>query len=307
MRIEKTKVRNLDRYLSALPPRSTFKVISSANAKALEVAGFDQSASAGATILPAIVGRVSRFNAEGRYVTRRDLPKENRYIGSREFTRQEWRGRDQVEEVTDTVDYYRLCYPRVLVPPPSIELTLVKGDEGAIIVSPELVYSEQDADHNKHVVNLWLELFGSCEIVLEDLAKLSPPAARRVNWVMLPPGEHPWERIEVHIRAVFKTRTPTVAQAVLMRQGVILSHRPSAIFRGAAGFSDYIAYVFADRGLVVLESIFYGNALYIFGQDWEALSALTKAQIIHNDLAKARIIHSRGWIANLADELRPRA
>jgi hypothetical protein len=306
LKVEKTKVRNVDRYLSVLPPRSTFRIISAAGEGSLARAGLEEDATSGVTFLPAIVGRVTGYNAEGRYVTRRDLPKEERYVGSREFTRTEWHG-PEGREVTDTVDYYRMCYPRDLVPPPSVELTLVDDAGKLLFVSPELTYVPENSEHNKHTINLMLELFGSCEIVLENLARLSPPATRRVNWVMLPPGEHPWDRIEAHVKAVFKGKAPTVAAAVLMRQDVIVAHRPSAIYTGQAGFSDYFAYIFKDRGLVVLESVFYGNALYVFGQNWEATSMLTKADIIRNDLAAARIIHSRDWIAHLADVMRPMA
>jgi len=306
MIIQRTKIHNVDRYLSMLPPRSTFKIISAADAGAIARAGLDEGAETGITFLPAIVGRMTKLNAEGSFVVRRDLPKEGRYVGSREFTRTEWHGRDRFE-VTDTVDYYRMCYPREQLAPPGVELMLVDDGEGKLFVSPELTYIPESGEQNKHVINMMLELFGSCEIVLENLARLTPPGARRVSWVMLPPGEYPWERIEAHIKSVFKGRTPTVARAVLVRQEVIQAHAPSAIYSGFAGFSNYIAYVFGERGLVVLESIFYGNALYVFGENWAALSTFTKAEIIRNDLAVARIVHSKDWIAHLASALRKKA
>ncbi len=154
-------------------------------------------------------------------------------------------------------------------------------------------------------INVMLELFGSCEIVLHNLERLVPPAVERVNWLMLPPGEHPWERIETHIRGVFGRLTPSVVASVLARQAIILRHNPNTIYRGAAGFSDYLAYDFTDRGLVVLESVRYGNALYIFGSDWEAVSRLTKAEIIQTILLKnASYIQRVGqsdWLRLLAN------
>jgi hypothetical protein len=36
----------------------------------------------------------------------------------------------------------------------------------------------------------------------------------------------------------------------------------------------------------VLESIFYGNAMYVFGRNWEQLVAAPKVQIIQGDLAE---------------------
>ena len=302
MRIERVRVRVLSRYLGEFPAGRQFRVITEATDVALERAGFAADAAVGASILPSIRGRLSRFNAEGRYRVRRDLPKEERFISSREFTRVEWHGNDR-EEVTDTVDYYRMCYPRELISPPSIELTIVENDTGRFISSPELTYDEESDDHNKHTINLMLELFGSCEIVLNNLERLIPPAIERVNWLMLPPGEHPWERIDAHIRGVFGRLTPSVVATVLSRQNVILGHNPNAIYRGVAGFSDYLAYDFADRGLVVLESVRYGNALYIFGNDWEAVSRLTKAEIIQNNLAQERIVHTANWPTRLAEAI----
>jgi len=175
------------------------------------------------------------------------------------------------------------------------------------MISPTLTYASADAESNKHVINMMLELFGSCEIVLENLAELSPAAERRVNWAMLPPGEHPWDHIVSHVEKVFSKKSPTVASAVLLRQEIIRSFEPTSIYRGLAGFSDYIAYTFPSQQIVVLESVFYGNALYVLGDNWEAVSRLTKSEIINGGLALERIIHSKGWVANLASALRAKA
>ncbi len=299
MRIDRTQIRNLDRYLSVLPPGSRFKVISEVDDQLLQRMGLELPATAGATALPSIVGRTTRFNAEGKWNVRRDLPKEFRFVGSRSWVRTEWRGRDQSEEVEDTVDIFRWAYPRDLIAPPSVELTYVEQLGRRAVVSPELTFQSADADLNKHVINLMLEVFRSCEIVLHDLARLTPPAELRANWVMLPPGEHPWERIEAHIGKVFAGKAPSVEKAALHRQTVILTYKPSSIWRGLGGFSDYVAYIFPDRGLVILESVHYGNALYVLGENWEDISTLTKAQIIQHNLAKHRIVHSKGWVGNL--------
>jgi hypothetical protein len=159
------------------------------------------------------------------------------------------------------------------------------------------------ADLNKHVINLLLEVFGSCEVVLAGLEKLTPPAFKRTNWVMLPPGEHPWEQIENHIKKVLGSRSPTLEKAILDRQNTILAHKPTKIYKGTAGFSDYVAYIFDAQGLVILESIYRGNALYVLGENWENVSRLSKAEILKNELHENRIIHSKGWKVRLAQVL----
>jgi len=41
------------------------------------------------------------------------------------------------------------------------------------------------------------------------------------------------------------------------------------------------------------------NATYILKEDWEAISKLTKAEIIHADAHKARIVHRKQWFSEL--------
>jgi hypothetical protein len=307
MRIDRTQIRKLDRYLNVLPPGSSFKIVSEVDDAMLERMGLEPPYDNSTTALPAVVGRTTRFNAEGKWNVRRDLPKELRFVGNRSWTRKEWRGRDDTEEVEDTVDIYRWAYPRDLIEPPAVELTYLQQGGQGIVTSPELTFEPENADLNKHTINLMLELFRSCEIVLHDLARLTPPSQLRANWVMLPPGEHPWERIEEHIKKVFAGKAPSVAKAVLQRQDVILEFNPAVTWRGMGGFSDYIAYIFRDRGLVVLESVHYGNALYVLGDNWEILSKLTKAQIIRHQLAEHRIVHSKGWVQHLHEALSAKA
>ena len=125
---------------------------------------------------------------------------------------------------------------------------------------------------------------------------------------MLPPGEHPWERIEAHIKRVLGSRSPMLQKAILDRQNTILAHQPSKVYKGNAGFSDYISYIFDEKGIVVLESIYRGNALYILGDNWETISKYSKAEILRNNLHKIRIIHTKGWKVRLAETLnRPQA
>jgi hypothetical protein len=37
------------------------------------------------------------------------------------------------------------------------------------------------------------------------------------------------------------------------------------------------------------------NATYVFEQNWERLSQLSKAEILDRDLQKDRLIHREGW------------
>lgn len=298
MRINKKRIMNVEAYLSAVPAGAEFRLIAdvqSLSEGALERLGFVLPVLDGTSILPQALGPVSRFNADGRWHIRRDLSKEERYIRTVQWSWKQWTGRGDYEEHTDFRDIHRECYPREFVPPPSLELTYTVNDDRELLTSASLTHDAALADLNKHAINLFLELFGYCEIVTSNLTALNPPNVRYANWRLLPPGEHPWDRIEEHIHRVVRARASSTREVIWDRQTTLRSHAPGEIYLGNGGFDDYLAYIFRDKGLVVLESIRKDNAIYIFGLDWEELSRMTKAQIIANNLHLHRIVHTRGW------------
>jgi hypothetical protein len=44
-----------------------------------------------------------------------------------------------------------------------------------------------------------------------------------------------------------------------------------------------------------MENVIYGNATYVFENEWERYSQMTKAEIINQSLQKLRIEHHAGW------------
>ena len=42
---------------------------------------------------------------------------------------------------------------------------------------------------------------------------------------------------------------------------------------------------------------------YVFGEDWEQLSQMTKAEILTNELQRDRVIHREGWDGRIRDIL----
>lgn len=131
MRIDKHYIHNVDRYLATVPRGSSFRIavaITDDLAPRLARASFPPMRETGSTVLPAVVGPVSRFNAEGGWRIRRDLPKESRYVRSVWWRWRQWAGRHQYEDHEDTRDIYRDCYPRERIDPPSAELTWIERD-----------------------------------------------------------------------------------------------------------------------------------------------------------------------------------
>ena len=70
--INKKRIRKLNPYRASLPDTDVVYVMSpNLSETQLKRAGFGENATDGETILPAVVGRVTLFNAEGKQVVRR--------------------------------------------------------------------------------------------------------------------------------------------------------------------------------------------------------------------------------------------
>ncbi|MDA9409999.1 hypothetical protein XH80_25635 [Bradyrhizobium sp. CCBAU 45384] len=274
---------------------TSVKVIAdvSDDARALLRTGFSEDSPDGTTLLPPIRGPVSRFNAEGKWQPDKTKPKESRYIRTVRWKWKQWSGRGQTEEREDFKDIHQECYPRIVTPPPSVEISLRRLESRILIVSPTINVDE--AEDLKHIINLFLELIGHCEVAATDLKSLSPPHVQQINWKLLPPGEYPWSRMRTHLTFALRKASESVAAVIQDRQDTLVSLGPTTIYIGVNGFSDYIAYEFEPKGIVVLESIRRDNAIYVFGSDWEAASRLSKKQILDASLQKTRIVHSTGW------------
>jgi len=309
MLIKQSYIRLTDRYLKNLLPSNKVRIaveITPELQDALHRAGFSSSLIEGDTILPNAVGNVSRFNADGRYIKLKNLPKELRYITTAEWSWEQWRGRGKTETITESRDIYKDCYQRKFIPPPSLELTLLKLNGQLFTVSQEFTIKQVKPELFKHVINLFLEIFGECEIRREDLSSFTPVSIKKVNWSMLPPGTYPWDKVQKHVKIIVKDKHSKYSNVILDRQETLSLYEPGEVYVGNGGFRSYVAYIFKAKKLVVLESILTDNATYIFGDDWEKVSMLTKAEILKNALHKNRLIHSKGWETRLRSILDPK-
>ena len=73
---------------------------------------------------------------------------------------------------------------------PSIELKIIDISGDLYVTSPLLHRDDLSVSKIKHVINLFLELFGSCEILTENLLPaISSIPTTRVNWRILPEGQ----------------------------------------------------------------------------------------------------------------------
>lgn len=257
-------------------------------------AGFDKNLVVGQRVLPTVVGPVTRYNAEGREIIHKDKPKETAYRQV-EWTREEWRG-PYTQTVTDTIDIPYRRYPRTLVDPPGHEIALARDASGELVVICDPIEHVAAGDEEMLArVNLFGELFGEAAILTGDLEPYLKVKYKRLNWELLPEGEHPWPHLQRQVKPIIDRMAPSVGAVASHRLEVLTEkHQPHMTAVGRAGFAGYIVFGYA-KDLYVLESLEYGNATYVFDEEWETLSRLTKAQIIRGDLHVDRIVHRQGW------------
>lgn len=291
MRISQRRIRNVENHLSGIDEGSNFYIgLTDLNLfiDRLNRIGFGQEIGLGEQILPEIIGPVSRFNANGKYRLLRDLPKETCY---RESYITDWHGYHH----TVYIEYQR--YQRESIEAPNIELTVANdATDNLILLSPILVNVQENYEEIKHVINLFLEIFGECETFYEDLIPTFNIPVTRLNWNILPQGNQPWENIEPVIDEIINRTSPHKRIVIKNRIDKISEFDTNFVAVGRAGFKGYMVFGFENKSFFVLESMYSGNATYVFGQDWEELSQLSKGQILTENLHQQRIVHSPNWI-----------
>jgi len=293
MRIQQRRIHNVENYLHALPQGSQFQItltdIDQHHRRLVEI-GFSDSLNSGERVLPRAIGPVSRFNADGYNRPERDMPLETHY---REGMIQDWHG------YWHHVDIPYKRYPRTHIPAPSEELTIALHNGEKVITSRTFEYlpdNPQQLEIIKHRMNLFFELFGECTIQSDVLLQLRSMEIERRNWRVLPTGEYPWERAQNLLSGVTRNLSESRRRIVDSRFQHISRYKPSKLIIGQAGFEGYVVFCVANLGAYVLESRYTNNATYVFGDDWEALSQLSKGEILNGDLHRYRFIHLGQWL-----------
>lgn len=250
----------------------------------------------GETILPASdFGRYSKFNAVGKYIPQKDQPKETAY---REAIWKwiQWCGKGETEECEKIVDVPYKRYPRKFIVPPSCELKVVKrNNDEALIIGPLLIFRQDNFENIIHVVNLFLEIFGECEIFTDDLESIINIPTLKVNWKILPPGVYPWVKLKPYIDHIISRVKKGIQKLFQERIQTILSFAPDFHVVGNGGFKDYVGFGFSKRNIYIFECSRENNATYVFKNDWQKLSKLSKAEILNQRLQLSRIIHLSNW------------
>ncbi|MDT2836921.1 hypothetical protein P7H50_08485 [Enterococcus durans] len=191
-------------------------------------------------------------------------------------------------------------YPRLFIEPKELKYTVIKNNEDDLIfiLNQKFTHNQGDFDNILFGANLTLEIFNELEtfIIDSDNSIINTSSIETVNWEILPKGEQIWETFNTQTR---EKLSPSEQILVKDRFDYINSFNPDIVRQGIGGYTGYLVFEFTDKNLFIFDSIIYGEAMYVFKDDWINVSKLTKSEIIQNKLAEERIVHNRRWKTKL--------
>ncbi len=143
--------------------------------------------------------------------------------------------------------------------------------------------------------------------LLKDLERLISDGGlifESLRWKILPAGPVQTDLINRHLNASQK-RFPK-RQFDDTRIKKVLTLKPSQAYVGTDEFDGYMVFLFQGCRFAVLECPWFGNALYMLNGDWNALSKLSKSDLLSQHRSHARrIIHDDDgtWFHQLKREI----
>ena len=294
MLITKSRINSIEKYISPFKNEEGLYVATEINTVVLEQKlkeiGFPSIDFTGVKLVPRGIGPVSRFNAEGRDIPLTNLPMETYY---RDAYIKDWHGDYHY------VDIPGERYQRKHINAPCREISLLTIGGKNYGISDLLPNTQEGKELIKHVVNLFLEIFGVCEILNKNKCpEVATAKLKRANWQILPEGEIVWERVN-QIAGDIQDSNELVVQLQKYRFKTIIQHKPDFVYYGNGGFHGYLVFVFKKKNMVLMENMIYGNATYVFCDNWEELSKLSKAEIIKHNLQEKRLVHRESWTSQI--------
>lgn len=240
---------------------------------------------------PPSLGIYARRNLDGWRDKRTDLPKEMREVSAYVPS---WNSGSYHVVSRDILAYPLEHHPARLLTISAIVLEqLVDGalvrvridqplDRGAKSFAADLQFN----------LRLLREAVGEAQIYDADLSDDDFARIQRIEWEMLPPGsaERVLQRLESKGRG-----DPERLAVAGERLRVLDSLGHDGYIVGTGKFARYFGAKFGDH-IVVLENLEYGNALYVFTENWEQLTQLSRTELIkRRDPAVQRLPHVPGW------------
>ena len=250
---------------------------------------------------PPTLGIHARRNLDGWDEKRTDLPKERRTVSSWVPS---WNS-GSYHLVFREIDAYPIERhpPRLLTISATVLEPLVEGALVRFRVDqPLLRESESFARDLQFNLRLLREAAGNANVFDADLSDDQFARIQQVDWELLPAGST--ERVLAQLEA----RKPVApARLAVARERLEALERlgHDGFIVGTGRFARYFGARFGER-LVALENLEYGNALYLFEENWEQLTRFSRTELIRRrDATVHRVPHLPGWQSAIRKLVRP--
>ena len=241
-------------------------------------------------IPPGSNGRYSRYNLYGRSIIRKDLPKIPKWFYQDVYPY------GNTSRSTVSVSYSRDVWQREEWMPEflSLSISLKKEDDDCcyFIIKCDEILDKNSKDFEYRLlynINLVSENCGDYQIMKSDSDDIFNTL--HVGWELLPPGHFDIDRVITD-----KEKLTSHQQEVLFERYEFLKGlKPKTWIKGTNKFTQYFGAIM-ENDVVVLENTHSGNAVYVFYQNWESLSKLSRTELIRmNSSDVKRIRHVGNW------------
>ncbi len=287
MKIRKTIIRNPEPYLAEVGVGEDFYVVAvnvSTKKNIFERYGLSTD---GKLRVPIGRGNATRFNADGKFVVNRKLPKVEK-VFERAYHIIDWHGDDHY----GTCFQRRMCYQKDYIFPPNVGFFY----EENCLFSEKMNNTANNYKNIKSAINVALEMFGECEIWSKDKSPIIPNIPEiTVPWEILRKGTKDSAAWDKYLNNTLKGKTKSQQTIIRNRHEFIHDLNPSYRVLGSQNFYGYVVYAFEDENLFVFECNSINNATYFFKGDWKEVSQLSKTQILTGNLQYARVFHTENW------------
>lgn len=238
-------------------------------------------------------GPTCRKNLYGYFNYDKNLPKEYRYVSTLpwQFTLKNG------DIISGYNDIYKNCIHRDKIDPYNIDMILViDRDNKKMIVS-----KIDNFNHIKEIINIYLEVFGYCETLNENLkSSYVKTHYGKKNWEILPSGIK-----NCVLQAINNSKFKNNKKAYFIKERLetLENANPIEKYSGLNALDGYLAFVY--NNICILECPIYGNATYIIKRDnWEQISTLDKSQIIKSEYFIKKVEHNALWFDIISDEFK---
>lgn len=305
MKQKKTRIRNANKFLPFfLKENESFHVgllfedfLKNGN---LQKYGFPTNFSEGIKLIPAPIGPTTKANIQGKYVRKSPEEKVDKKVHIDYFRRK--------DGAHIAYDRYYHVYVKELVHKFNMALHLKTNKHGQrVVVSEPLIYNNDPSNimKNTHIMNLFYEICRDCEIFNADLE----PAIhfnKRFEIELLPHGSLSDKKIQdelLHFASRY-TKNEEEQKAFQKRLHILMNYNPDLRGKGPNNFFGYLVFGFTNFNIVILETMYSGNATYVFRmQDYEQNVIQDKQSVLDNKLMIRRFYHHDDWEAKITSYL----